>query len=401
MERLKARLKINTPADSVLPAAEVENGWRPAGEKVPGLAFDKWPLRHVDGRRANFIRYRAGTLTTRAIYETLSATAALPLAQLYSFGSCSHGGAEFSYEISAAVDGEALDAWLLRHQGCDAARRLAGMLTSFLRQMEKEGLRPITLEPSHLVVQDARVRLVMAGALCATDATAFHDWLGRSPLLGSPWTASEVESRHMFSATSSIFSVGQIVAACQFGAPFHHDDLRKANVPFQSIADPQVRRFLMLTLWPYEDKRATLDRLDCADVAFPEWQKLEPGAAAQSFSLGGQACWRAEDALKAAAAYWDEAIERFPELLRWLETTPAAAEVHALAPHGHHSRDWQLVRLIHRVMPDAGPFWRGYALDREAANTFANLAQRALSGDAEAVHHIDQLFAADLRGFSA
>lgn len=403
---LKARFN-RKPADdetAILPPEIVEAGWRIVGPVRTHPAFDRYPVCDAEGSAGVYIRYRTGVLTPAGVYARLLADGgtAPGLARLRRHGTVNHLGIEYPFEITDPVNGELLDDWLRRNGGTeDAIRLLVRALIGLLHDLQVKGFQAITLEPGMLTIQGDRITLTVLGALTpASPITAFHDDIARTTLLASPWTAPEIIQRHVIAPASGEFSAGQITARAQLGEPVHYDTLMNARVPFQKVADPQLARFLMQTLWPDGDERRTVDQMAAnPDATLPLWDRLRPGAAENAFPLGGKNYWHAPELMVATVHHWDEARQHLPELMRWLETTPFAAETHTVAACSHRSDDWRLVRLVRLIAPDAPLFWKAHALDdRDVDATLTNLAQRALTGDSAAQADIDALFAADLRG---
>jgi hypothetical protein len=293
------------------------------------------------------------------------------------------------------------------------AWHLLPLLVDLLRQLEAAGVRPLALEPFHLVLTDAGTLCLGTAAVLAEAATAavYRPELERSPLLPPGWAAPELAQQNLASANAAVFSVGQLLATALWGQPCSPADVQTGTVPFQAIGDGRLARVLMGCLWPRPLERWTLAQLVQAATASaaesmpdtPPWDALVPGAATTAFQFAGRAYWRIETLLADAVApdRWAEATARLAAILDWAEGTAWLGQVKLLRAALAHGRspDWALVALTRAVRPEAPLTWRGLDLaDAEAANSLVGLAQRALRhGDAEAAT-LGALFAADLRG---
>lgn len=407
-------------APTLLPAEVLEQGWRISGpvRSIPGLV-DRWPVARAGADGAaltgHFHRFRSGALTPDALYRRLEGGATPHLVRLWAHGTVDLGGARADYElVSGPVGGQALERWLADSTPAEQrARHLLPLLVDLVRQLEAAGVRPLVLEPFHLVLTDAGTLCLGTAAVLAEAAAApvYRPELERSPLLSAGWAAPELAQQNLASANAAIFSVGQLLAAALWGQPCSPADVQTGAVAFQAIGDGRLARVLMGCLWPRPLERWTLEQLVQAAGATtaaampdaPPWDALAPGAAATAFPFGGAVYWRLETLLADAVApdRWAEATARLAAILDWAEGTAWVGQVKLLRTVLAQGRspDWALVALTRAVRPEAPLTWRGLDLsDAEAARSLVGLSQRALrNGEAEAAT-LRALFAADLRG---
>lgn len=407
----------------ILPPSERERGWRIVGGPfVSPKGYEHWPVsRAVENSevKAVFRRYTSGVITTKPTYEALFEKAINTkdaIANLYSYGTVPvGGGARRDYEIVAMPAGQPLDIWL-KHKGehgVDLACYLAPLLKDLLKRMQDLSLRPITLGPKMLWIDTDKnvITLGVLGAIApCEDSDYYCPDLTNNALLTLPYAAPELLGRRIIASTTETFSVGQLLLQAMFGEPRDHNFIVDGSIPFAGVENQMLRSVLMGTLWPYPDRRWSVQNLNSAlvpeDADFPKcppWRSLCPGAAKAAFTLGGEDYYLPEDLLEAVVKHWDEALLRCDDLLRWLDITRFKGQAGLLRQEklGGRSADWVFLHLRRLVLPDAPIVWRGYSFDdADAEHTLISLAQRALAAgeDArQAQSDLDKLFSADLR----
>jgi hypothetical protein len=413
-----APAQSNEPA-SPLPEAVREQGWRISGPVQTSPGLDHWPVERIGeaGERmsGDYNRFRTGALTTDMLYRRLEARSTPRLARVWAHGTADLGGARSDYElVSVAKAGRRLSHWFVDTAPSEQrAWHLFAMLVEMLRQLSAVDIRPLTLEPSQLILSDGG-ELWLATAAVLADTTAANEYrpeLDRSALLPPGWTAPELGQQNLISANAAVFSLGQLLAMALWGQPCSPSDLQHGAVPFKSIRDARLARVLMGCLWPRPLDRWTLEHLvqsvaaagPDAMPATPPWDSLAPGACSTAFSFAGSSYWRLETLLADAVepANWSEASARLQSILDWAEETAWIGQAKLLrsALAQGRSADWALVALTRAVRPDLPLTWRGLDLsDAEAARSLAGLAQRALRGEAGNAETMRALFEADLRG---
>lgn len=413
-----AAVSVAEPA-SPLPEAVLEKGWRLTGPVQPGAGMDIWLVeRPAEDRAAvsgHFHRFHPSALTGEAIYRRLEEGITPQLARIWAHGTVDTAGARADYElVSLPKEGRRFDQWI--EDGSPSEQRAWFVFTLLARLLEKlltSGIRPLALEPAHLVMtKDGELWLASAGMLAdTTAANEFHPEFQRSALLPHGWTAPEITQQNMLSENAALFSVGQLTALAAWGQPCSLDEVQRGAVPFQSIRDARLAQVMMGCLWPRPAERWTVEQVQqaacCGNAdsmaAAPPWQSLAPGASSTAFSFAGSSYWRLESLLAAAVkpSNWNEAISRTEAILDWANGTAWAGNAKLMreALLQGKSADWVLVTLARMVCPDLPVTWRGLdCSEEEAEQSLIALAQRALrDGESDAVM-VRALFRADLRG---
>jgi hypothetical protein len=421
-ESVAEQASLLTPND-VLPAQELEKGWKITGDLYSTKKYDLWPVTRILPLGSNdhgvFRKYKNGALTTRPVYEALTTYTGNATTQLYGYGTDqAGGGVRADYEITAAPKGQSLQSWLKNTlPSKDRARHLLALLVKLLQHLSEEGLRPITLTPNDLWISTGADYLTLAvlGAVTTKPDASPSQYcadLSSSALLTLPYAAPELIDRRILSINTETFAIGQLLSTAIFGEPQDHAFIRNGSVPFASVGDELLVDVLMGTLWPHPEQRWSVDDLSVAldsgltDLSKrPPWKSLFSGAAGSAFTLAGVDFFLAEDLMAAAAKNWDEAAQRLDEMMTWLEKTRFAGQVEVLRRQMFDGRstEWILIRLCRLITPDAPIIWRGLSLtDKEAERSLVALAQQALSlsedGNAtQAIATMELLFAADLR----
>lgn len=406
---------------SPLPKDMLQAGWHAVGPVDSTEAADAWPVqKETAGAQMSgiFSRYRTGSLTTVAVYRRLEVMTANEVPRVWGHGTMDLGGARADYDLtSPSLNGVLLSKWFAMTDASEQrALSLLPPLTTWLASLNREGLQPISFDPSQIVrSDDGQLSLVAAGALAETSGMEllgeYRPEFALSALLSRIWAAPEVLSQTILSRNAAVFSAGQILAQAAWGQPCTHVDLQTGAIPFGSIADPLLGRALMGCLWPQSEGRWLPSDLEMASRStsaeklpgVPPWGSLAPGASKAAFSLGGESFWRLEDLLAVSCrpARWGEATARIGEVLDWAESTAwvGLAKTMKEARTQGRSPDWILVSMSQAVRPDAPRTWRELDLsDQEAERSLISLAQRALKGDQAAAQTMTDLFEADLRG---
>lgn len=404
---------------SPLPAAALDQGWQISGPVQSSPGLDCWPVDRINESAAtvsgHYNRYRTGALTPDALYRRLAGATTSRLAQIWAHGTVDLRGARADYElVSVSKPGRRLDHWFADGMPSEhRARHLLPKLVDMVGQLATTNVRPLTLEPSQLVMtDDGELWLATAGALADTSTTDdYRPELERSALLAQGWAAPELTQQNLVSANAVVFSIGQLLALALWGQPCSSADLQTGAVTFKSIGDASLARVLMGCLWPRSRERWTVDHLRQAVAAgeaeampaTPPWESLVPGASSTSFSFAGASYWRLETLLSdaVAPAHWSEATTRLEAILEWAEGTAWIGQAKLLraALTQGRSADWTLVALARAVRPEAPLTWRGLDLsDAEATQSLVSLAQRALRHGGADVATMRALFEADLRG---
>ncbi len=416
------RLSDGSTADEPqlpLPKEVLEKGWRITGpvETRPGLHH--WPVERVSGDLSpvpgHFHRFRTGSLTTGALYRHLENSLTSQLARIWAHGTVDSGGAREDYElVSVPKAGRRLNHWCAEGTPSEPrAWHLFPKLLALLEALDKAGVQPLAIEPTHVMVaHEGELWLTTAALLTETSAEPFYrPGLEHSALLSQGWSAPELGQENMVTPNAVVFSVGQILALALWGHPCSPAELQIGAIPFKSISDAGLARILMGCLWPRSQGRWTVDDLRRAATApgaeampaTAPWDSLAPGASSTAFSFAGASYWRLETLLADAVqpTHWREATVRIGDILNWADNTAwiGQAELMRAALKQGRSADWVLVALTRVVRPEAPLTWRSLDLsDIEAARSLAGLAQRALRGGEPELEMLNALFEADLRG---
>lgn len=408
-------------APAVVPTTLMQQGWRVVGLPIEVGGMTAWQVDRdgVDGRRehAAFHRFKMAPLTSVEVLQRLAARTSPCMVRLLDHGTVDVLDSRAGFELVAQPpDGSVgLGQWFHETQPSEErAVDLLKSITSMLTRLAEEGVRPLVLEPNHLVrTPDGEVWLMTVAALDAMDAPpSVHPEFERSPLLPRGWTAPEMLDACSSRQNSVMFSLGQLVAYGLWGQACTIAELQRGSVNFRRIADASLARVLMGCLWPRPEERWTLADVSRALEAdgtrgvpdAPPWGSLSPGASSTAFIFGGASYWRLEDLLQATCheRHWREATERIEDILTWAMDTVYASRARSLSQaltHGR-SKDWVLIRFLREATPETLLTWRGLDLsDEQAQSSLIGLANRALQegGQAEAIA-LHDLFMSDLRG---
>lgn len=423
-ESQAAASKAEDPITIALPPEVREKGWSVTGAPVSLRGIDVWPVQCTSEEvttPGQLVVYASGVLTdVQTYHRQMDLPPSHFRAHLHAFGTLDRGHKVRSAFELLTLPGEwkTLGAWLADSPaGEERALSLLFGFREMVNDWHEHSIFPMGLDPS-MVQRNAKgqLRLVRFGAqwIASADSSAavYRPELAHSGLLPSPWAAPEVKGRLVVAPQSAAFSVAQILAAALFGQPPSLHDVQSGLVPFHSIQDPLLARLLMGCLWPHADGRWTFSQLFQALSATsieqmpeaPAWSRLMPGAAETAFDLGGESCYRLEDAVARAnqPAHWEEAVQRMDALLLWATGTAWKGVAEGLRNElttGARTGDWVLMRLTRQVRPDLPLTWRGLDFsDTHAQASLTNLAQQALTSETPDFSLLQQLVRADLRG---
>ncbi len=295
------------------------------------------------------------------------------------------------------------------------ALAVAQELAMMIKRMPQD-IIPISLEPEFLYFDDDRFQLSFFGALHADkvndknkqtmDKTQgiYLPKLETTTTISNVYRAPELEEG-ILQTNSIVFSIGQIVAETYFGQALSLSAIREGNIPFNKIADDDLRALLMGCLYPdHTDRWQVTDIINLCEhgeiANFGKWSSLQTGASKHCLILGNDEqeieCWSPIELANAITPErWDECLAMMDKILHWLESThkqSLAMKLKTSLQNNEISRDYVLVNLKRTLTPNVPIIWREFSLAEHDVNqTLTALAQQALKGDEIANKRLQQL----------
>jgi uncharacterized Zn finger protein (UPF0148 family) len=413
---------VRTESDvTLLPDDLLEMGWKIVGPVSSVGGNDTWPVELETNKGTEtgiYRRFRTGSLTQPSTYERIMDVSSPFMPKIKAHGTVDMGGARTDFEVVSNLQkGTILTKWFAESKPSEErAQYLLRPLSRLLSELRNEGLQPIVLEDSMiLLADDGQLTLISAGTIAESQTddesiVQYRPEFIRSALLPQNCTAPEVVQQCVLSCNAGVFSVGQLLAQAVWGQAMTHNELQTGAVPFNTLVDKRLSNILKGCLWPKSKGRWTHIELDQAtdstlDIcpAVNAWASLVPGASSTAFSFAGESYWRLEDLLHIAVQpqNWDEAIIQIEDILKWAQSTSWAGQSKMLleALASGKSTDFVLIKLARVVNPGAPINWRELDLtDTEAQKSLAALAQRVLKGSTDEIPTMQALFEKDLRG---
>jgi hypothetical protein len=395
------------PKEDVLPQKLTNMGWvLTASLPVQSAgAADFFKVSNADGTTAIFKRYRGGSDTSPAIYETIEGLQSARLAPLLFSGNVKAGGAEFDSELLLIADLQSLRRHLIDNPAMGEAgvKWFLREALHILNELSGNGLACSHISPYSLSI-------MVSGDLLLNDYSQIFPMEPEDRFIPSvknyeiEFAAPEIVSQRIIAASKSVmFSVGAIAAQMAWGYVPSHTALIQGDLDFAGLPQGVVEP-LMGLLYPVPTKR--WDREDLAHwldgetVSIPDWSRLKPGASEKAIVIHGQAIYLPEVLAEHLFRDLDAAASRLDDILDWISANPRVRDIaieirrHQAAGRGE---DWLVLRLGFLLNPKHPRSWRGIALDEDvAAVNLAELGRRAISGDNESMNLLNKLYEAGL-----
>lgn len=263
------------------------------------------------------------------------------------------------------------------------------------RDLKPENVLIRSHQPLDLVLTDFSISSIL-------DVTQRFTGVARTLPYASPESMSGV-----IDFKCDFWALGMLVLECATGKhPFaglseavvmHH--LTTRNIDLSAVTDRDVRRLLLGLLqrdpalrWGADEVQRWLN--NDASLADP----VEHGSVRgfnEPYHIGNEVCYKPEQLAVALSRNWKEGVSDISNglLLGWFRDVQKDQNVSRLlidmrSQSGMHV-DRQLLKLILHLAPGIPPVWRGETIELSTILTYAN---RALAGENEAAHWLDNLY---------
>jgi serine/threonine protein kinase len=263
------------------------------------------------------------------------------------------------------------------------------------RDLKPENILIRSYQPLDLVLTDFSISSIL-------DVTQRFTGVARTLPYASPESMSGV-----IDFKCDFWAMGMLVLECATGKhPFaglseavvmHH--LTTRNIDLSAVTDRDVRRLLLGLLqrdpalrWGADEVQRWLNNdVSLADPA----EHGSVGGFNEPYHIGNEVCYKPEQLAVALSRNWKEGVSDISNglLLGWFRDVQKDQNVSRLlidlrSQSGIHV-DRQLLKLILHLAPGIPPVWRGETIELSTILTYAN---KALAGENEAAHWLDNLY---------
>ncbi|TAN49775.1 MAG: hypothetical protein EPN21_10670 [Methylococcaceae bacterium] len=357
----------------------------------------------VDGGATRVAKiYRHGILPRREVQERIARVDVAHRVDVLETG-VSEGYAyelmEFCGEgsLRRLMDGGPLQPVVLGNVVGELAEAIADVHAAGLihRDLKPENVLIRARQPLDLVLTDFSISSIL-------DATQRFTGTARTLPYAAPESLSGV-----IDGKADYWALGMIVLEGALGRhPFaglsepvilHH--LTTRRIDHAEVPDRNLRKLLSGLLQRDPKLRwsaGEVKRWLAGDTSLAEPQ--DQGAIsgfAEPYHIAGEICDKPEQLAVALAQHWREGVSDLAngELLAWFRDVQKNQDVVRLLLDNKFEKklatDVQLLKLILHLAPGIPPVWRGESIELPAILSQAN---RALKGDADAAHRLDQLY---------
>jgi len=398
---------VTDSKETILPQKLIDLGWGLVSSlpvQTTGDA-DFFNVTNSDGTVAVFKRYRGGSDTAPAIYETIEELKSKRMAPLLFSDNVKTSGTEFDSEL-LLIDGlQSYKQYLFDNPSMGEAG-VKWFLTEaleILKALSEYELSCLQFTPCSLLITAKKELLLQDFSQVFSDEPEDRFVPGIRNL-AIEYAAPEIVNKRIMTVSKSVmFSVGAIAAEMAWGYIPNQIAIMKGNVDFAALPQEIVAP-LMGLLYPDTDQRWDKEDLsqwlDGETVPIPDWSRLDPRANEKALVINAQTIYLPEDLSALIYSDIDTAVNRLDDILDWIIENPRTRD-RAFEIRRHQAananQEWLALRLAFLLNQEQPKAWRGISFDGEVVTAnLVELSRRAVGGDKESMSLLNKLYELEL-----